>query len=110
MLVKVFSHKYRITISKLLRIIVIIVSIEVIEGLRLQMARLLTPPTSSLRKVLGDIKHHYVFHLNHQNLILWLQKYLHIGYISLIIPIYSYLTNMTITTIDLFYFDNNIKT
>ena len=27
----------------------IIVSIEVIEGLRLQMARLLTPPTSSLR-------------------------------------------------------------
>ena len=74
------------------------------------MARLLTPPTSSLRKVLGDIKHHYVFHLNHQNLILWLQKYLHIGYILLIIPIYSYLTNMTITTIDLFYFDNNIKT
>ena len=60
MLVKVFSHKYRITISKLLRIIVIIVSFEVIEGLRLQMARLLTPPTSSLRKVLGDIKHHYV--------------------------------------------------
>ena len=42
----------------------IIVSIEIIEGLWLQMARLLTPPTSSLRKVLGDIKHHYVFPLN----------------------------------------------
>ena len=39
MLLKVFSHRYRITISKLLRVIVIIVSIEVIEGLRLQMAR-----------------------------------------------------------------------